>query len=188
MIGECIRQGSPFGVVLIRRGAEVGGPAITYNVGTSAYVTQIEQLPDRRLNIQAVGHQRFKIQSVQDDKPYPIGIIEDDPIGGENDPQIEAAAARLLPWLRTYLALLHKVGATRMLPDRLPQDSQALAFFTAILLPLRLDEKQELLECDTILTLLDRQLLLMKREMMLLESVLLHEPPRRDLGTPFSEN
>ena len=38
MIGECVRDEVPFGVVLIRQGAEVGGPARVYPIGTVARI------------------------------------------------------------------------------------------------------------------------------------------------------
>jgi Lon protease-like protein len=61
MIDLCLRENKPFGVLLIRDGHEVGGPAITYRMGTSAYITQAETLPDGRINILSVGYQRFSL-------------------------------------------------------------------------------------------------------------------------------
>jgi Lon protease-like protein len=56
MINQSIQEATPFGVVLIREGAEVGDTAIPYDVGTSAFVTQVERLPDGRMNINTVGY------------------------------------------------------------------------------------------------------------------------------------
>ena len=38
MIGRCLEQNSPFGVVLIRQGTEVDPDAIPYGVGTTAQI------------------------------------------------------------------------------------------------------------------------------------------------------
>jgi Lon protease-like protein len=187
MIGECVRDNTPFGVALIREGMEVGGTARTYDFGTSAYVTHVEQLPNQRLNIQTVGYQRFRLHAIQDKKPYLVGIVEDLPLPGEDDPGVATAADRLASRLRTYLATLQKAGALDAPPDKLPENGTALAFLTAILLPLRLDEKQDLLESESLLALLNKQAALLRRELMLLESVLLEEPPR-DPDSPLSPN
>src|SRR5687767_9184896 len=90
MISECVRENKPFGVILIREGLEVGGPAKTYEFGTSAYITQMEQLKDDRMNIQAVGYQRFKLHGLQQDQPFQIGLVEDMPISGEENAGVQA--------------------------------------------------------------------------------------------------
>src|SRR5690349_3058369 len=86
MITECVEHNRPFGSVLIKKGAEVGATAVPYEVGTSAYVTQIEKSLDGRMNIQTVGYQRFKIHALQRHRPYMVGLIEDNPLAGEDDP------------------------------------------------------------------------------------------------------
>src|SRR5687767_6893854 len=83
MIAECVKENKPFGVILIKEGAEVGGSATTYTFGTSAYVTQVEKLQDERMNIQTVGYQRFKLHDLKEGRPYQVGLVEDVPIPGE---------------------------------------------------------------------------------------------------------
>jgi len=60
MVKRCMRAGDAFGVVLIREGDEVG-PAETYAVGTTAAITDFDQLPDGLLGLFCVGKQRFRI-------------------------------------------------------------------------------------------------------------------------------
>jgi Lon protease-like protein len=50
MIGRCIKDDSPFGVVLIREGGEVG-PAKTYEIGTLARIVDWYQGSDGLLNV-----------------------------------------------------------------------------------------------------------------------------------------
>src|SRR6185369_3018170 len=83
MISECVRDNKPFGVILIKEGVEVGGPALTYEFGTSAYITQIEQLGNEQMNIQTVGYQRFKLHGLREGRPFQVGLVEDLPIPGE---------------------------------------------------------------------------------------------------------
>src|SRR5512147_2655499 len=63
MIEQCIQIAQPFGVVLIREGVEALGPsAEPHQIGCSAQITQVERLEDGRMNIVAVGVERFQIR------------------------------------------------------------------------------------------------------------------------------
>ena len=53
MISRCVEEKVPFGVVLVRSGEEVGGPAEPYDVGTTARVARLQRLPDGRMNLVA---------------------------------------------------------------------------------------------------------------------------------------
>jgi len=59
MISSCLKNDSPFGVLLIREGAEVG-PATTYDVGTLARITDWYQGSDGLLGVTATGSRRFR--------------------------------------------------------------------------------------------------------------------------------
>ena len=76
MIGECLEQEAPFGVVLIQEGQEVGGPATPYRVGTTARITQVERQEDGRMNLSTLGERRFRIVETLQDSPYLKGKVE----------------------------------------------------------------------------------------------------------------
>jgi Lon protease-like protein len=61
LVRRCMRDGSGFGVVLIREGAEAGAPAVTFDVGTYARIVDFSQQPDGLLGIRATGERRFRI-------------------------------------------------------------------------------------------------------------------------------
>jgi uncharacterized protein len=61
LVRRCMRDGSGFGVVLIREGAEAGVPAVTFDVGTHARIVDFSQQPDGLLGIRATGERRFRI-------------------------------------------------------------------------------------------------------------------------------
>src|SRR5215475_10618653 len=46
MIGRCMRESSPFGVLAILSGAEVGAIAATAELGTTARIVDFSKLPD----------------------------------------------------------------------------------------------------------------------------------------------
>ncbi|MFL5806657.1 MAG: LON peptidase substrate-binding domain-containing protein, partial [Roseiflexaceae bacterium] len=64
MIGRCLEQSGPFGVVLIREGPEVGGEAIPHSVGTTAVISDSVRLDDERYYLTAVGQRRFRVQYI----------------------------------------------------------------------------------------------------------------------------
>jgi hypothetical protein len=61
LVKRCMRDGSGFGVVLIREGQEAGGPATSFEVGTYARIVDFSQQPDGLLGIRALGERRFRI-------------------------------------------------------------------------------------------------------------------------------
>lgn len=62
MISDCVKNDTPFGVLLIREGGETG-PATTHEVGTLARVSDWYQGSDGLLGVTAVGEQRFRVIS-----------------------------------------------------------------------------------------------------------------------------
>jgi Lon protease-like protein len=64
MISRCMKNDSPFGVVLVREGGEVG-PADTYDIGTLARIVDWYQGSDGLLGVTARGGQRFRVLSSQ---------------------------------------------------------------------------------------------------------------------------
>jgi hypothetical protein len=61
LVRRCLRDGTGFGVVLIREGVEAGGAATTFDVGTYARIVDFSQQPDGLLGISALGERRFRI-------------------------------------------------------------------------------------------------------------------------------
>jgi Lon protease-like protein len=62
MVGLCMREASPFGVVLIRSGAEVGVAAVeTAELGTTARIVDFSKLPDGLLGITCKGERKFRV-------------------------------------------------------------------------------------------------------------------------------
>src|SRR5436853_683939 len=76
MIGTCMVTDQTFGVSLIQSGREVGGPAEVHPVGTTARIVEVERLPEGRLNLVAVGVDRFRIIERIDGQPYAQGRVE----------------------------------------------------------------------------------------------------------------
>jgi Lon protease-like protein len=105
---RCVAASSPFGVVLIREGHEVGdGEVSIAAVGTFAEIREAGRYPDGRYDLLVVGAGRFAIQSIDSgQEPYLVAEVDvlDDRLG---DPS-EAASmtARTMRRFVAYLRLL----------------------------------------------------------------------------------
>jgi Lon protease-like protein len=173
LINHCLATGEPFGVVLIRSGPEVGGLAEPHLVGTTAHVKTVERLPDGRMNIEAVGHDRFRIESLSHDTGGSLsGLVEPFPLLGARSGYAQKCAVRLSPWLSRYLALLGQAADTRLDDKTLPDDPAGLAYLAAIVAQIPMTEKQELLALPSAPELLERERAIYRREVSLLRAML----------------
>lgn len=188
MIGECVRDSRPFGVVLIRTGSELGEGATIHDVGTTAYITQVEPLGDGRMNIATLGYNRFRVQSTHNRNPYLTGIVEDFPLELLEHPHTKKLSAYINPLLRKYLGMFSKLGADPIELKDLPQDPKTLAFLTAILLRMPIKDKQLLLACPDLVKLLRLEIKLLLRETHILRILIEEGPKWRDDPRTFSPN
>lgn len=145
MIQLCLRQQSPFGVVLIRRGQEVGGGAEPHAVGCTARVTHLQPLEDGRLNLLAVGQERMRIVELKHDRAYLVGVAELWPLAAADGDRVAAANEQLRPLVSRYLTILANAEQIDRNAVKLPDDPQAFAFLAASLLQVPPEKKQTLL-------------------------------------------
>ena len=66
MAKACLREGTPFGVCLIREGSEVGAPAVPEPVGCTARIAECDVEELGILKVRAEGIDRFRIVSRAD--------------------------------------------------------------------------------------------------------------------------
>ena len=188
MIGRCVAENKPFGVVLIREGSEVGGPATPFDIGTTAYVTHYERLNDGRMHVQTVGYQRFRINEVVQEKPYMEAMVQDYPIEGIDEPEVAGLVADLRAMLSKYLTALSDASDSGITFDEIPEDGMALAYFLSILVPFPIRDKQRLLEAVDLKDMLAIGQELLKREVILLNHMIKLGYPNQDTSTFFSPN
>lgn len=186
MITYCYRNGLPFGVVLIKSGAEVGGRAEPYLVGCTAVITELEPLPGGRFNIVAVGYERFKIHGFKHDRPYLVGSVENYPIE-DPEPPVSSWNGQLIEvWLLRYMQILAAASDTTLENQELPKDPIRLAYLAAYILNIPVREKQDLLSIPNADKLTYDLHLLYRREVTLLEAMM-EGPQGEDIGN-FSAN
>jgi len=72
MTKRCIRDNTPFGVCLIRQGKEVGQPALPFEIGCTASITEWDMPQTGIFQLRTVGENVFRIRTQQVDK---LGLI-----------------------------------------------------------------------------------------------------------------
>lgn len=176
MVQHCVDLKIPFGIVLIEKGKEAQRPlAQPYRVGTTAQVFRVEKLTQGKMNIIAIGQERFQIQEFENSEDdYLIGKVEYLPIdeGFVNDLQL--ASSQLRPWLNTYMDLLQRANMLRGEIKELPDNPLELAYLAGYLLQTPARHKQPLLEAKNLSTLLTDLQALYKKEVVLLKALMQH--------------
>jgi Lon protease-like protein len=108
LVRHCLDTTSPFGIVLIREGNEVGAGAISFRgVGTIAEIRDAGKREDGRFDLLVVGTRRFGINRVLDAaRPYLVADVDilDEKVGDSATAERLAGAATRR--FVTYLELL----------------------------------------------------------------------------------
>jgi Lon protease-like protein len=132
MIGRCLDEGSEFGIVWM---AEDG----LRPIGCACEIAEVvERMEDGRINLIARGTRPFRIETRQDELPYPAGTVEflDD---RSEDPDTDAAEAAHT----AYAELVNE--ATDREPD-MSEIGEMSAYQMAATVEFGLDAKQGLLD------------------------------------------
>ena len=144
MAKACLRDGTPFGVCLIREGREVGEAALPEDVGCTARIVEWDMPQLGLLQVVARGERRFRIRKrrVQADG---LALAEVEPLEEARDAPIDAGADLCARVLRRIVE-----AAPSGLVETPPRyDSAAwVSARLAELLPLSLVSRQRLLEMD----------------------------------------
>src|SRR5258706_829626 len=147
MIGRCLEQSGPFGVVLIREGPEVGGEAIPHSVGTTAVISDSVRLDDERYYLTAVGQRRFRVQYMGQGQPYLLAWVADLPEETGGAAMVEMADQLRALYARYWSAVAAATGH-RHQPDTLPENVVGLTYWMAQRLQVDNIHKQRWLEAD----------------------------------------
>lgn len=164
LVARCLESGEGFGVVLIRRGREVSGPAEPHTIGTHARIVSYARLPDGRYLLEVEGHRRCRIESLNGSVPYPQADVTwlPEPIGN-------FAEAREMSMEAERLFHTYRVSnGDGDMPVRLPVDPVSRSYVLASLLKVDPHEKQTLLETDAADDRLERVVGILRRELALL--------------------
>lgn len=151
MIPQVITDNGEFGVVMIKRGSEVGGNDVRAAIGTMAKVLETRTAGPKRLMVLTVGDRRIRVRRWLSDKPFPRAETEDWP--DEPNPNqmsvvdLQSDLPALVSMSRGIAARLSGVPEPEILvePTRLGDDPSLVAYRAAALAPLGPLDRYEVL-------------------------------------------
>ena len=171
LLSDCMDADHRFGVVLIRAGAEVGGPADTYSVGTVARIISASEVAEGRFFLSARGESRFRLVERAEDDPYPRGrvaTLTDEP--GGTAAELEELHRSVHSEAQQLLRLVTGMGGGWTSDLALPDSPAALSYYVPKLLRTTLPERQVLLEAATTSDRLDAEAALLSEQIDSLRS------------------
>jgi uncharacterized protein len=150
LVSECVDEGAPFGVALIREGDEAADPGVLpYEVGTTAEIGDVTPLEEGRFYINTVGRRRFRIDRIVERDPY---IVAEVSYLGEEEVGDAEVVARLVDEIRNvfrdYLRLLVEFSGLHA-DIELPADPVEASFLIGDALQVADSMKQRLLELSS---------------------------------------
>lgn len=172
MINRCLEEERPFGVLLIREGAEVGGHAVPYDVGTASVIAAVTRYDDGRMNIIGLGNERFRLRKLYYDQPYLVADAEPWPLVAGNEALARRHVEPMRALVRQYFTLLALAEGHKIDVEEVPDDPRALALLIAIVLQLPMPQKQELLNQPSVAKLLLAERAILRREQLLLNQII----------------
>ena len=150
MIANCMRDSSPFGVVLLRRGGEVMKDSHMsevefYDVGTEARVFDFSQTEKGILAVVASGERRFVVERAESTSDgLMIGHVSF--LADECDSEITEEHGELL---KVLIELMKHPLVQELKLDVDLTKAQSVSYRLSDLLPVAPEEKQKLLEIDS---------------------------------------
>ena len=140
-----------------------------YDVGTVSTVLQLLKLPDGTVKVLVEGGQRARIVRFADNEQFfqaEAGLIEE----SRGDPQeLEALCRSVVSQFEQYIKLNKKIPPEVLVSINQIEDASKLADTVASHLALKISEKQELLEVDSIVDRLERVYAHMESEIGVLQ-------------------
>ena len=151
MVGRCLEESRPFGVVLVlpeQSNANVRKTK-TYRIGCSARIVHVERLAEGRMNIEVEGTERFRIIEQHEAESYRTGIVEpfhDVPLSTVAEEAASDVQEEVQRLLKEFLTRQLASMGQRVVEFELPDDLPVLSQITACILPIENTDKQSLLE------------------------------------------
>ena len=175
MIKYCIDSKSPFGVILIRMGSEVGDSATPYDVGTTANIVDVNKIENGRLFITAIGDKVFRIKNLIEKKAFLEANVEFlvDYENTEKDIS-ETMISKLTELITRNHRLLLGLKGEFFQDSKIPTDLFELSYFApSCLLSIENIELQSLLEESSTKKRIVKSIELLKKNESFLDELLL---------------
>jgi Lon protease-like protein len=171
MIRHCLADELPFGVVLLRKGHEVGDAAAEpYLVGTQARIIESTHLDDGTMDIVTLGTERFRVRRLIHDQPYLRGEVSRFPL---HEPDGESADVERLARMverkaLRYIELIASAAGLEIKIGEMPDNPLQLGYLAAVAMQIDNAEKQKMLDRESVRDVLVEANSLLNRENALL--------------------
>ena len=139
-----------------------------------------------RMNIVALGEDRFTIHALEHDQPYLVGLVDRQPHVPEAAYDRAAMSSALRRWVETYLGLIARFESLPLDQVTLPSDPLRLAYLGMSIVKSPMDDKQAVLQARTELEAVRLASALIRREIALLN--IMARPVPGDTDGVFSAN
>ncbi len=161
MVSDCLKNGSGFGVCLIKQGQETGAAAHCFALGTCAEIIDWTQCDDGLLGIMVTGTRRFRVldKTVRKDKLI-VGEVEwlDEAHEGVELPGLEIIK-------QVYTDILDNYD-TPYSQDKADASAAVACYRLADLLPIDMMIKQHILEAPDLQTRIEILLAVLKNAVL----------------------
>lgn len=177
-----------FGVVSIKVGRETGAQGVTelHDVGCTAELRRVEELPDGRFEVITTGTTRFRVLAVDGSQELVRAEVEFlDETRSERSDALAGKVRRV--FLEYYAALLDAQGIADGNEPELPRDPVDLSYLVADSILVDDSDKQLLLAAETVDSRLERELVLLHREITMIRDLALR-PAVELQRQPYSQN
>ena len=140
-----------------------------YALGTVATVLQLLKLPDGTVKVLVEGRQRASVNHINEDAGYFVGDITPLPAEGKENTETEAMRRALIGQFEQFVKLNKKIPPEILSSLSAIDKAGRLADTIAAQLPLKLEQKQDVLEMADIKTRLEHLLAQLESEIDILQ-------------------
>lgn len=181
MIRECLANDRSFGVVLAKSN-QAQAPNVfdldcddIHRIGTTAHISAVENLKDGRMNLVAIGQDRFYVKDIHPSAAdFLIGRVDPFPVDDDDDdPQeLEGLLQRLRPLVQRYIEHLGDASGEDLADTVLPAEPAALAYLAGAALQGPLPNKQTILSARSMRSLISKAINVLDKEDQILAYML----------------
>jgi Lon protease-like protein len=148
LVEHVLRHEPEFGVVLIERGAEVGGGDTRFAVGTVARIVEVGRTDDGRFVLATVGTRRIRVVEWLADDPFPLATVEA-LVDESEEADVHTLVDGALAALERVYSLLAALGeGPEEIEFTLSDDPVTASYQAAALAPVGSLDAQRVLEID----------------------------------------
>ncbi len=140
-----------------------------YRIGCIANILQMLKLPDGTVKVLVEGAQRAQIERIDDKKELFVAAVRPVPLADEDTNEVEAMRRAILAQFDQYVKLNKKIPPEILTSLAGIEEAGRLADTIAAHLPLKLEQKQDVLEIFNVGTRLERLLSQLEAELDILQ-------------------